>query len=235
MKESVKKSMKIFFTFILVLVCLSQPAFAEKVYPKATTSKGLAPYLYLPDNPTPAVIKINEAKQAWFEDRYQEACDLWREALNLRPNHPEGIWHDIGMCSMALNAYDDAILAYTNAIKMNPKEIASDYRERGNAYLKAGDNFNAQKDFARAAYLDKYGSGSSPKKKSVNNAKKELPKTIPMNRHNTVSDDPASSGKISQIYSKITDYFRNWTNMKTLKLLILLMLVFFAVALFLIR
>ncbi len=83
--------------FTLMLVGISQFAFAEKVYPKATTSKGLAPYLYLPDNPTPAVIKINEAKQAWFEGRFKEACDLWREALNLRPNHPEGIWHDIGM------------------------------------------------------------------------------------------------------------------------------------------
>ena len=81
------------FYFLSLFVGFSSTASARKVYPKVTTSKGLAPYLYLPDNPTPAVIKINEAKQAWFENRPQEACNLWREALSLKPYHPEGIWH----------------------------------------------------------------------------------------------------------------------------------------------
>ena len=137
-----------------IVVGLSAPAMAKKVYPKVSTSKGLAPDLYLPDNPTPAVIKINEAKQAWFEERYPEACNLWREALNLKPRHPEGIWHDIGMCDMKVGNYKDAIQAYTKYMQMSGTKTATAYEERGFAYLENGDIANAEKDFFKSLSID---------------------------------------------------------------------------------
>ena len=145
--------------FLSIAIGLSTSTETQKVYPKVSTSKGLAPDLYLPDNPTPAIIKINEAKQAWFEERYAEACDLWREALNLKPNHPEGIWHDIGMCDMKIKNYNGAIQAYTNYINMISKEATS-YWERGRAYLKSGDIVSAEKDFLEAISIDKYHTDS---------------------------------------------------------------------------
>ena len=133
----------------------------KKVYPKANTSKGLANDLYLPDYPTPAVIKINEAKQAYFEERYKDACDLWREALNLNPNHPEGIWHDIGLCSKKIYAWDDAIEAYTKAIELNKtmfhkKDTAlyDLYYSRAYTYLTKNDLEKAKADFLKLTSIN---------------------------------------------------------------------------------
>ena len=139
----------------------------KKVYPKVHTAKGLSTNLYLPDNPTPAVIKINEAKQASFEGRPKEACDLWREALNLNPYHPEGIWHDIGLCSEELRAWDDAIEAYTKAIELSKQKFHKTdadlydwYYPRAYVYLTKNDLKNAEKDFLTLVSIRKNDTSS---------------------------------------------------------------------------
>ena len=134
----------------------------KKVYPKTNTAKGLADNLYLPDHPTPAVIKINEAKQAYFEERYQDACDLWRDALNLKPNHPEGIWHDIGLCSEKLHAWDDAIEAYTKSIEVSKERfhrtdanLYDVYYSRAYVLIRKGDLSKAEEEISKLISINK--------------------------------------------------------------------------------
>ena len=129
----------------LLLILFSLKVMAEPAIPVVSSSKGLAPNLNLTPNPTPAVVKINEAKQAYWEEDYPKACELWRQALNLSPFHPEGIWHDIGLCSEKQGKYTEAIDALTHAIAVqnNPDF----YAFRGEMYFKNKQLDLAQKDF----------------------------------------------------------------------------------------
>ena len=129
----------------LFLMLFSMSALAAPALPPVSSPKGLAPNLNLTPNPTPAVAKINEAKQAYWEEDYPKACALWHEALNLRPFHPEGIWHDIGLCSKKQGLYAEAAEALTNAIAVtnNPDF----YAFRGEMYFKNKEFSLAQKDF----------------------------------------------------------------------------------------
>ena len=132
-------------TILVSIIFFILPAQGEIIKPIAHTPKGLAPDLNLTPYQTPAIIKINEAKQAYFEEQYGDACDLWREALTLSPRQPAGIWHDIGLCSEKQQKYTDAINALTEAIQY--RKSPDFYAFRGEMYFKNGDWDLAQADF----------------------------------------------------------------------------------------
>lgn len=96
-----------------------------------------------------------------FQNRLEEALDLCRTGYDmlsreLRPDqhrlHRSVLLYNMAQVHMAIDSYDEAVRAFSEAIEMDP-HYSEYYNERGSAYLRLGRLEEALADFLRAKDL----------------------------------------------------------------------------------
>lgn len=98
--------------------------------------------------------KRGDAGQTWDEKLmwYERAVLHYTEALELKPNFPEG-YNRRGTVYVEAGDFDRAIQDYNTALKLKP-DYASAYNNRGIAYYSKGDCDKATQDYRKAIELE---------------------------------------------------------------------------------
>ena len=89
---------------LLLPVLLVQPAFAQKKVSSQAEFDSLA----------------KRAEAAREANRTDEAIELYKKCLNLKPRWPEG-WWDLGTLYYDADRYQEAVPAFRNVVELNPK------------------------------------------------------------------------------------------------------------------
>ena len=96
--------------------------------------------------------KIDEGWKAWENKNFEQAFELFNEAIQLNPNDYKG-YYGRGTVNFDLRNYHQSIKDFDKAIQYNPN-IAGIYNNRGNVYFDALDFDKALEDYTKAIQLD---------------------------------------------------------------------------------
>ena len=98
------------------------------------------------DNPSEVAMALSKkADDLIAQDRYQEAIDLYNEAIALDP-YSSAIWNRLGMAEMGVGRYPDAAQAFQKSLDLDPYYSL--------AWRNKGDALHAQEEYQAA--IDAY-------------------------------------------------------------------------------
>jgi tetratricopeptide (TPR) repeat protein len=81
-------------------------------------------------------------------ERYEEAIDAYKKAVELRPKYPEA-YYNMGVAYSMLQRYQDAILSFEQTVKLD-KDFGIAYRGLGESYLNM-ENFKLAREMLEKA------------------------------------------------------------------------------------
>lgn len=95
---------------------------------------------------------VNEAQSAYDSGSYQEAVELYREAIDLDEENA-ALYYNLGNVYYDMGSYAEAVTAYENSLDRGASDLRV-YYNLGNAYYRQGDM-----EAALAAYEDAQAAG----------------------------------------------------------------------------
>jgi tetratricopeptide (TPR) repeat protein len=100
----------------------------------------------------PDVVEYNKGLQAKAANRFPDAVNDFRRAVDIRPNFPEA-WNELGFALRQTGQYTEALRAYEQALRQRPNyPEALEYM--GEAYVKLGRLNEARGILTRLKALD---------------------------------------------------------------------------------
>eukprot|EP01121_Diplochlamys_sp_Union-15-3_P000369 TRINITY_DN10345_c0_g1_i1.p1 TRINITY_DN10345_c0_g1~~TRINITY_DN10345_c0_g1_i1.p1 ORF type:complete len:478 (-),score=77.14 TRINITY_DN10345_c0_g1_i1:121-1554(-) len=96
--------------------------------------------------------KKNEANKLFLAFKYDQALQLYNQAIELDPSNPI-LYGNKAFANLKLENFGDAITDATKAIELDPKYVKGYYR-RGSAHLSLGHYDKGLKDFTQAVNLE---------------------------------------------------------------------------------
>ncbi|MCL5942452.1 MAG: PIN domain-containing protein [Actinobacteria bacterium] len=114
----------------------------------------------LNENPNDVDALVNLGNLAFDDQRYLEAVDFYRRALDLRPSDTN-VRTDMGIALLRLGHYREAVEAFRQAISDSPDHPLAHYN-LGVALAQGGDSVEAVAELREALRLAAEGKGSVP-------------------------------------------------------------------------
>ncbi|XP_062147157.1 protein SGT1 homolog [Alnus glutinosa] len=103
----------------------------------------LSPMVILSSDLQPIASELAEkAQEAFLDDNFQLAVDLYTQAIDLTPNDAN-LFADRSQTHLKLNKFTEAVADADRAIQINPS-MAKAYQRKGTAYIKLGDYHTAK-------------------------------------------------------------------------------------------
>jgi tetratricopeptide (TPR) repeat protein len=101
---------------------------------------------------------FRQASKARMDGDYAAAAELYKKALQLKPQHEDSLYY-LGNCYFELQRYEDALEAYQRLIRANPQGSSRGYVRIGRVYTSRAphapfDLNKAERAFRQALDLD---------------------------------------------------------------------------------